>query len=185
MIELAVRVVLSLGVVLGLLWMISRMTSKRLGGRRGGLVQVHARQPLSRGASVNVVTVGDKVLVIGVTENQVNLITELDTETIEQHLAPVVTLVPEDGDPTEPQALPEPSEPTGSPAPTGFAAVLAQVTGGAQAPAGTRTSAPAGTQPNIGQSPALAQGALSGSLLSASTWKQTFAAMSGRTSSGR
>ena len=79
MLELVLRVVFSLAVVLGLLWAVARVSSRRLrGASHHGLVRTLVRQPLSRGSSLAVVSVGEHVLVLGVTEQQVNLLTELD-----------------------------------------------------------------------------------------------------------
>jgi len=192
MIELALRVVLSLAVVLGLLWMISRLTAKRLGGRRGGLVQVHARQPLGRSASVNIVTVGGKTLLIGVTENTVNLITELDADVVEQAaIAPVVSLVAaasQEADASNGESADDPADPADDAADdaaedepvatNAFAAVLAQVNASAKEQSVLRPVAPRPTA-------VPADGALAGSLLSLGTWKQTFAAVSGRSTSSR
>ncbi len=80
MIELVIRVVFSLAVVLGLLWFVARTSSRRLGGRGRSMVRVVARQPLARAASLAVVEVGDRVLVVGVSENGVSLLTEMDPE---------------------------------------------------------------------------------------------------------
>jgi flagellar protein FliO/FliZ len=76
--ELVIRVVLSLAVVLGLLWFIARTSSRRFGGSARTMVRVVARQPLARTASLAVVEVGDRVLVVGVSENGVSLLTEMD-----------------------------------------------------------------------------------------------------------
>ena len=78
MIELVVRVVLSLAVVLGLLWLMTRISSRRLGGGRRSPLRVLGRQALGRNASVAVVEAGDRVLLVGVSEHGVNLLTELD-----------------------------------------------------------------------------------------------------------
>lgn len=84
MLELVLRVVFSLAVVLGLLWVIARVSSRRLrGSSHQGLVRTLVRQPLSRGSSLAVVSVGERVLVVGVTEQQVNLLTELDPAEVE------------------------------------------------------------------------------------------------------
>ncbi|HEX2176881.1 MAG TPA: flagellar biosynthetic protein FliO [Nocardioidaceae bacterium] len=84
MLELVLRVVFSLSVVLGLLWLIARVSSRRLrGSSHQGLVRTLVRQPLSRGSSLAVVSVGARVLVVGVTEQQVNLLTELDPSEVE------------------------------------------------------------------------------------------------------
>jgi flagellar protein FliO/FliZ len=96
--ELVLRVVFSLSVVLGLLWVIARVSSKRLRGTsRHDLVKTLVRQPLSRGSSLAVVSVGERVLVVGVTEQQVNLLTELDPSEIEAPEAGETEQAPEGG----------------------------------------------------------------------------------------
>ncbi len=80
MTELIIRVVFSLGVVLGLLWFIARASSRRLGGGSRSLVRVVGRQTLGRNASVAVVEVGERVLVVGVSESGVRLLTEMDPD---------------------------------------------------------------------------------------------------------
>ena len=50
---------------------------------RRDLLQIVARQPLSRSASVAVVQAGERALVIGITEAGVNLLAELDPESLE------------------------------------------------------------------------------------------------------
>ena len=77
MIELVLRLGLSLGIVLGLFWAIARTGSKRMGGSRS-LMKVRSRQSLSRSSSVAVVEVGSRVLVVGVSDGGVALLTELD-----------------------------------------------------------------------------------------------------------
>lgn len=76
--ELFLRVVFSLGAVLGLMWFIARVASRRLGGTSASLVRVVGRQAVGRTASVAVVAVGERMLVVGVTEGGVRLLTELD-----------------------------------------------------------------------------------------------------------
>lgn len=83
MLELGLRLAVSLGVVLGLFWLVARASAKKLGGSRA-LLRVHGRQSLSRTASVAVVEVGSRVLVVGVSEGGVRLLTELDPEEIAQ-----------------------------------------------------------------------------------------------------
>jgi flagellar protein FliO/FliZ len=77
-VELVIRVVFSLAVVLGLLWVIARTSSRRFGGPGRSLVRVVARQSLARTASLAVVEVGERILVVGVSENGVSLLTEMD-----------------------------------------------------------------------------------------------------------
>jgi flagellar protein FliO/FliZ len=76
--ELGFRVLLSLGVVLGLFWAVARMGARRVGGRDRTLLRVRSRQALSRGSSIAVVEVGSRVLVVGVSDAGVRLLTELD-----------------------------------------------------------------------------------------------------------
>lgn len=81
MIELVLRLGLSLGIVLGLFWAIARTSSRRMAGTRS-LMKLRGRQSLSRTASVAVVEVGNRVLVVGVSDGRVELLTELDPEEI-------------------------------------------------------------------------------------------------------
>ena len=83
MLELTVRLVASLAVVVGLMLLLARLVGKRYGARAGAPVQVLHRQPLSRSASVAVVTVGCRVLVVGTTDHQVSLLTELDPDELD------------------------------------------------------------------------------------------------------
>lgn len=83
MIELAVRLVFSLAVVVGLLLLVVRVGSRRFRGRNGAMVQVVHRQSLSRSSTVTVVTVGTRVLVLGTTEQQVTVLAELEPDEIE------------------------------------------------------------------------------------------------------
>jgi flagellar protein FliO/FliZ len=77
-VELGIRVLLSLGVVLGLFWAVARMGARRVGGRDRTLLRVRSRQALSRGSSIAVVEVGSRVLLVGVSDTGVRLLTELD-----------------------------------------------------------------------------------------------------------
>lgn len=81
--ELALRVVFSLIAVLGLMWFLARVASNRLGGPRASVVRLVGRQSLGRTSSVAVVAVGERLLVVGVTESGVRLLTELDADEIE------------------------------------------------------------------------------------------------------
>jgi flagellar biogenesis protein FliO len=85
---LLVRVVVSLAVVLVVMWGAATVLRRsgvtgtaatgRRGGRRKPPVEVIARHGLSRGASVTIVRLGGRALVLGVTEHQVSLLTEVD-----------------------------------------------------------------------------------------------------------
>lgn len=85
MLELTIRLVVSLAIVVGLLLLLARFGARRFRGQAGALVRVVHRQPLSRTSAVAVVTVGSRVLVLGTTEQQVSILTELEPEEIEGH----------------------------------------------------------------------------------------------------
>src|SRR2546421_12187413 len=78
MLELVLRIGFSLLVVLGLLWVLAKLARRPLAGRGGGTVAVLARQQITRGATVAVVRVLDRALIVGVTDGQVNLLGEAD-----------------------------------------------------------------------------------------------------------
>jgi len=83
--SLALRLVLSLGVVLALMLGAAAVVKRKglgrgFGGGKHAAMEVLARQPLSRNASLAVVRVGDRALIVGVTEQSVTLIDEADGE---------------------------------------------------------------------------------------------------------
>jgi flagellar protein FliO/FliZ len=82
-----VRLVLSLAFIAAVLWFAARVARKRGLGSSGGLVEVVAHQRMGRASTVNVLRIGDRVLVVGATEQQVTLLAELDGETVEATLA--------------------------------------------------------------------------------------------------
>jgi flagellar protein FliO/FliZ len=155
MLELTVRLIASLAIVVGLLLLIAKVGGRRMRGRAGSLVQVVHRQPLSRTSSVSVVTVGTRVLVLGTTEHQVNVLTELDPD----ELASELVLVPGEDEEAGPTQLPV-LLPAGSPA---------RRAGAHRAATPARPAGPA-------------QGPLAGSVLSVQTWRQALAAAVGKAS---
>lgn len=89
----ALRVVLSLAVVLGLLWYVQRRVAGRPRGRRSAdLVTVVGRQGIGQKASVVVVDVEQTRYVLGVTEQSVTVI-HSDARTV-----PVLEAVPSGAD---------------------------------------------------------------------------------------
>jgi flagellar protein FliO/FliZ len=80
-----IRLVLSLAFVGLILWFAAKYAKKRGigGGGAQGLIEVVARQRMGRSSTVNVVRIGDVVLVVGATEEQVTLLAEVDSETID------------------------------------------------------------------------------------------------------
>jgi flagellar protein FliO/FliZ len=155
MLELTLRLVFSLAVVLGLLLLIAKISSRRFKGQHDSLVRVIHRQPLSRNNAVCVVAVGTRVLVLGTTEHQVRVLAELDPDEIEvPGEAPVLAAVP-----------PRP------------------LTGGAHRADGSRTAiALPAARGGARVAAPVDDSALSGSILSPSTWKQALAAATKRAS---
>ena len=87
MFELALRIGFSLLVILILMWALARAVRRPLGSGRhhGHVLAVLNRQQLTRGAAVTVVRVGDRAIVLGVTDTQVSLLGEADLEDFEIH----------------------------------------------------------------------------------------------------
>ena len=82
-----IRLILSLAFIAVVLFYASRLAKKKGLGQGNGLIEVVARQRMGRTSTVNVVRIGDVVLVVGATEEQVTLLAEVDAETIEHALA--------------------------------------------------------------------------------------------------
>ena len=156
MLELTLRLVFSLAVVLGLLLLIARISARRFRAHNDSLVRVVHRQPLSRNNAVCVVAVGTRVLVLGTTEHQVRVLAELDPEEIEEpSIVPTLSVAP-----------PRP------------------LTGGAHRADGPRAAIalPSSRGGSRVATTTDESGALSGSILSPSTWKQALAAATKRAS---
>lgn len=183
MLELTVRLIASLAVVVGLMLLLARLVGKRYGARAGAPVQVLHRQALSRSASVAVITVGSRVLVVGSTDHQVSLLTELDPEELVDAELEAALDGEEEVELTAELPLDLPARPDAAaavPARTGIASLtslpsLTALTQRTPRPAASprRTPVAQGTSTD---------GALSGSVLSAQTWRQAFAAATGKTS---
>jgi flagellar protein FliO/FliZ len=88
---MVLRIGFSLLVVLGLMWALAKVARRPLGGRGGAALAVLARQQLSRSASVAVIRVVDRALVVGVSEGQVTLLAETDLEGFERAPAETTT----------------------------------------------------------------------------------------------
>jgi flagellar protein FliO/FliZ len=171
-VELVVRLVFSLAVVVGMLLLLTKLSAKRFRGSAESLVRVVHRQPLSRSSSVAVVTVGSRVLVLGTTEQQVQLLTELDPEELDLSSAEGLDL--ELDSDLESSSYAE------------VDAVVREI-----GPAPRRTAPSAGPdratrpptrlgRPGGKHAAAVADTPLAGSVLSPQTWKQAFAAATGR-----
>jgi flagellar protein FliO/FliZ len=85
MIELLLRIAFSLLVVLGLMWGLAKVARRPLAKRGAGAgLAVLSRQQLSRSASVAVVQVAGRALILGVTDTQVSMLAEADLAEVRQ-----------------------------------------------------------------------------------------------------
>jgi flagellar protein FliO/FliZ len=156
----ALRVVLSLAVVLGLLWVLQRRLSRGSGSRAANVVTVVGRQGLGQKASVVVVDVDGRRFVLGVTEQSISVLHDGETDPSRAVPAGIGTVHPEARNDLSAVA---------------FARSLHAASGGPTlVPSGTDTPAepPLTFRPRRDRSPA---GRLGGSILSPSTWQQTAA----------
>lgn len=160
------RVALSLGVVLALMWVLHRASKKRFAGRTSGrraaTVEVVGRQGLGGKASVVVVDIEGERLVLGVSEQGVSLLTS------GQAPAPELTIV------TGPVQLPVRPAPSAD----AFGQELALQ---ADAPTGLPEALPMrprNRRPQRTTLPTAQQ--LQGSILSVDTWRQAAAALRNR-----
>jgi flagellar biogenesis protein FliO len=89
--EALLRMVLAMGVVLGLMWGSARLLQRRSGiggtprhrrrtSRSAPELEVVCRQQLSRSAAVAVVRSGERTWLVGITDQQVTLLSETDDE---------------------------------------------------------------------------------------------------------
>jgi flagellar protein FliO/FliZ len=182
--ELTVRLVFSLAVVLGLLMLCARLAGRRFQGRQDTMVQVVHRQHISRNASVSVVNVAGRVLVLGSTDSEVRLLTELDpnevdgsTETAVARTDPATLTLVTDLDSAEsvrPLRMDVPA-----------ADVLLREQEAQQQPVARPGRHLASREPRPARKADRMpdqQRALSGSVLSVRTWRQAWGAVSGRAS---
>jgi flagellar protein FliO/FliZ len=121
MLELTVRLLASLSLVIGLLLLLARYGGRRFRGNRDSMVRVLHRHNLSRSATISVVAVGSRLLVLGVTEHQVRVLTELDPEDLADTDADVLTLT--DASAVRPASDGQVPTPTPTPTPAPAATV--------------------------------------------------------------
>jgi flagellar protein FliO/FliZ len=82
-----IRLILSLAFIAVVLLYAARLAKKKGLGQGNGLIEVVARQRMGRTSTVNVVRIGDVVLVVGATEEQITLLAEVDSESVDAALA--------------------------------------------------------------------------------------------------
>ncbi|MBO1751273.1 flagellar biosynthetic protein FliO [Actinotalea sp. BY-33] len=97
---LGLRVLLSLAVVLGLLWFLARrLSGTKAVRRRATDLAVIGKQSLGGKTGLALVEVGGRRLLLGVSEQGVNLLTEVDMPV--EPPAPVALVLSEDDEPAE------------------------------------------------------------------------------------
>lgn len=161
--DLAVRLIGSLAVVVGLLLLIARGVNKRFKAPAGATIQVVHRQALGRGQGVAVVSVGSRVLVLGTTEQQITLLAEVEPEEVG------IAILEEDDVAAEEETATALETELQTELEPGFAAELEKDL------AGVRVRPTRAVQPA-----APAAGPLVGSVLSPQTWKQAVSAVAGQ-----
>jgi len=143
------RMLLALVLVLGVMWALARWARKPMGVGKGERVMtVLARQQLSRSSSVAVLKLMDRALVLGVTEQGVQLLTETELAPIEQALTVPAAARRRSAEPLE--LAGERATPSSPPAAVG--------------------------KPTLAGSTPAGKSKLDGSVLSPNTWKQVLGA---------
>lgn len=143
------RMLVALVVVLAVMWLLAKWARKPLGaGKNDKVISVLARQQLSRSSSVAVLKLMDRALVLGVTEQGVQLLTETELAPLEDALT-----------------VEAPARHRRAATVSIDADSLAELEAGVRAESGT---APA----RVRRSAPAQGGALDGSILSPGTWKQ-------------
>jgi flagellar biosynthetic protein FliO len=85
------RLLFSLAIVIGLMWVAANQLRKRGyggvgGGRRSGAavqVELLARRSMGRNSSIVVVRVGDQSMLVGVTDHQINKLADVEIDEID------------------------------------------------------------------------------------------------------
>jgi flagellar protein FliO/FliZ len=184
------RMMLGLAVVLGVMWVLARRFKGRAGGT-GKVLDVLTRQQLSKTASVAVVRVQDRALIVGITDAQVSVLGETDLVAFQasleetkpgkpakpgkqaaQRSAPARTRQARTPQPREAKPVAD----NGIAVPKGMIIPDELLVGAA--PRATRQPATVGVA-GVPADTADAErtGALSGSALSLDTWRQTVASL--------
>jgi len=146
-ISLAIRVVFSLAIVLGIMWAISRAMRGRAPVIAGLPLQVIARASLGKRSSVAVISVGGRGVLVGITDHQVTLLGDVEVPAASQPRSEIRTRL----------AFPEFDDASA-----------------------TEDALHELDSPGLARAPQ-SDGALTGSLLSPATWRQSVAALRERT----
>lgn len=159
----AIRLVLSLAVVLALMWLAARVLKGRAVRGGGDVVTVLGRAQLARGASVAVVRVADRALIVGVTEQRIALLSETPATALAPAAEAASTVSPA-------------GTVVAMPAGANSALTINARTG---VQSGTHTGTAQAGGPDAGT--ARSDGPLAGSVLSPQTWKQAVEVLRERT----
>jgi flagellar protein FliO/FliZ len=163
---LALRVIVSLAVVIGAIWFVQ----KRLGRAakvksKSKPIAMIARQTVGVKASVAVVEFGAKRFLLGVTEHGISVLDSSEIEPVEVE---------------ETETVAQPSRVSLTASGRHFADALSQVDGGPPVPAAVSRELRPGIDSGV-ESAYLrnrpTKSPIAGSILSASTWRQAFAAL--------
>lgn len=171
------RAILSLALVVGLMWLLGRWARGR--GRRKGRaregVEVLARQQLNRNASIAVVQVLGRAMVLGVTETQVTHLGDIEMAAVEagQFDLETVELGALERGPVQISSVAAPPL-VAFPAPTGASQIRASQTRSTQ----TRSTQ---TRSSKNRAPRSPRRSLEGSALSLTTWSQALNVLRDRT----
>ncbi len=162
-VELVGRLLVSLAVVLGLIWLVARRAraSKRGVARVGRLIDVLGRQQLSRSSSVAVVRVHDRAMILGITDSSVQLLSDIELDAVQAALAPA----------TKPGA-----GTAAAGAPRTYLAEDGSIRTTAE-PRAAETDVIPDDLASLATTTSAASGPLAGSALSPATWKQTLDAL--------
>ncbi|WP_394769227.1 FliO/MopB family protein [Lacisediminihabitans sp.] len=165
---LALRVLLSLAAVLGVLWMLQRrLTKGARASRATKLISVVTRQVIAPKASVVVLDVDGKRFLLGVTEQSVTVLntSELPVPIVEESAPARLAAVPQ----PEPHGVPATAPKTA----VAFGRAMADADGQALAGSALAGSGLAGRSLGGG----FTTGPLGSSILSPTTWKRAAAAL--------
>ena len=78
--RLAIALVVVVVLIWGTLWVAKRLMSGRLTGRLESPMRIVERLHLAPKRSVDIVSIGDRILVLGVTESSISMLTELSPD---------------------------------------------------------------------------------------------------------
>ena len=106
---MVLRLVLSLAFVAAVLWFAARVAKKRGLGGSNDVIEVVARQRMGRTSTVSVLRVAGRVLVVGATDAQISILTELEDDELRAALAARALPAGADADAEDADGAPRPT----------------------------------------------------------------------------